>query len=184
VLRRARLVLSSDGQDLSEAGRDALRMGREILRTCAYAGRFAELRGAIETVEAERQAAWEEARELLQHAIDEVRDQAAGLLDQVGEGTREEFEARLRSIAVPDDMRFTDGPLREVLLVRAAQLPQMVDDLRVEIGRRQGKEVHRVAVRELFSEPVRNEEELEALLDRIRAAAEEVLKDEQYFLLI
>ncbi len=184
VLRRARLVLSSDGQDLSEAGRDALRMGREILRTCAYAGRFAELRGASETVEAERQAAWEEARELLQHAIDEVRDQAAGLLDQVGEGTREEFEARLRSIAVPDDMRFTDGPLREVLLVRAAQLPQMVDDLRVEIGRRQGKEVHRVAVRELFSEPVRNEEELEALLDRIRAAAEEVLKDEQYFLLI
>jgi len=70
------------------------------------------------------------------------------------------------------------------MLARAAELPRLVDDLRAEIGRHQGKEVRRVAVRELFSEPVRNEEELEALLDRIRTAAEEVLKDDEYFLLI
>lgn len=184
VLRRAGRVLSSESQDLSEVGQAALMTGREILRTCAYTDRFAELRGAIEIVETERQAAWEDARDQLRHAIDEIRDQAAGLLDQIGEGARTEFESRLRSVAVTDDASSADGPSREAMLVRAAQLPRLVDDLRVEIGRRQGKEVRRIAVRELFSEPVRNEEDLEALLDRIRAAAEEALRDDDYFLLI
>jgi hypothetical protein len=184
VLRRAGHLLSYEGQELSEAGQAALMTGREILRTCAYTDRFPELRGTIEIVETERQAAWEDARERLRHAIDEIRDQAAGLLDQIGEGARAEFEARLRNVAVPDGATSADGPSRETMLVRAAQLPRLVDDLRVEIGRRQGKEVRRIAVRELFSEPVRNEEELEALLDRIRAAAEEALRDDDYFLLI
>jgi hypothetical protein len=40
-----------------------------------------------------------------------------------------------------------------------------------------------VAARELFREPVRNEDDLEALLRRIRDAAEDALKDDAYFLL-
>ena len=43
--------------------------------------------------------------------------------------------------------------------------------------------MRRVAARDLFSEPVRSEDDLEALLMRIREAAEEVLKDDEYFLL-
>ena len=183
VLRRARQVLSLDGHDLAEAGRRAYEAGQEILRAGAYAARFAELRGVLETVETERRGYWDEAREKLQRTADEVRDQAALVLDQVGEAAREEFETQLRTVVVPDDATFADGPVEGGDACPAAELPEPVDDLRAEIGRRQGKEVRRIAVRELFSEPIRNEEELEALLERIRAAAEEVLRDGEYFLL-
>ena len=43
--------------------------------------------------------------------------------------------------------------------------------------------MRRIAVRDLFSEPVRSEDDLNTLLIRIREAAEEALKDDEYFLL-
>lgn len=183
VFRRASRVLDSNGEDLSDDAREALEKAREILRTCAYVDRFAELRGAIEAIETDRQQAWERARERLQRAIDEVNGRASGLLDQVGEAAREQFQARLQHLAVRDEATPAEGPSPEVMHARAAHLPQLVDDLRAEVGRRQGKDVRRVPVRELFSEPVRDEEELEALIGRIRVAAEEALKDDEYFLL-
>jgi hypothetical protein len=44
--------------------------------------------------------------------------------------------------------------------------------------------VRRVKVRDLFAEPVRTEDDLEALLDRIRTAGEDALAKDEYFLLI
>jgi hypothetical protein len=183
VLRAASRLLITDGRDLSAAGRDALESGSEILRTREYAGRFAELRGALETIRAEREAAWQQAREQLEALVAEVREQAGPMLDQLTEAQRAEFVERLERTTVPPDANFESGPSRDALLARAAQLPSVIDDLRAEIGRAQGQTVRRVAVRDLFGEPVRDEEDLEILLKRIREAIEDALKDGDYFLL-
>ena len=180
VLRQAAQVLALPNGDLSEAGREALLLGQEILRTGDYVARFAELRGAIETIEAERTKAWEDARDRLADAVDAARELTAPLLDQVGEGAREEFESALGAL----ESKVEKGSSRDALLARAAQVVRLVEDLRVELGSRQGKQVRRVRASELFSEPVRNEEELDTLLERIRAAGEEALKDDEYFLLL
>jgi hypothetical protein len=182
-LREATDVLTHDGTDLSDVGRQALELGREILRQRTFANRFAELRGAVATIRAEREEVWEAARDRLQAAVADIREQIGPLLDQLTEAQRVEFEARLDEGAVPPSASLGTGPRIEAMGARAAQLPGLVDDVRAEIGRGQGKTVRRVAVRDLFSEPVRDEENLEALLKRIREAAEEALKDDEYFLL-
>jgi hypothetical protein len=183
VLRTASSLLGTDGRDLSAAGREALELGREILRTCEHVGRFAELRGAVETIRTERAAAWQDARQGLETLVAEVREQAGPLVDQLTEAQRVEFEQQLDRAVVPSEADFETGPSRDALLARAAQLPALIDDIRAEIGRTQGRRVRRVAARELFGEPVRDEEDLETLLKRIREAVEEALKDGDYFLL-
>jgi hypothetical protein len=183
VLRKASTLLSMDERELSAAGSEALEVGREILRTREYAGRFAELRGALEMIRTEREAAWREARERLETLVAEIREQAGPMLDQLTEAQRAEFEKQLEGAGLPPDADAESGPSRDALLARAVQLPALIDDLRAEIGRAQGRTVRRVAARELFGEPVRDEEDLETLLKRIREAVEDVLKDGDYFLL-
>ena len=183
VLRHAREVMERNGQDLTETGREALEQGREILRARHYVQRFAELRGAVATVTSERQRVWEAARDHLRDVVAAVREQTSALLDQLSEGRRAEFEDRLHALDVDADATFEDGPSRDGLVARAAQLPAVIDMLREEIGKSQGKTVRRVAARDLYTDPVRSEEDLEALLTRIREAAEDALKDGAYFLL-
>lgn len=183
TLRQARDIQGRDDADLSEPGRRALDTGCEILRSRDFVARFAELRGAIDIVRADREAAWEEARDQLQSVIAQIREQAAPLLDLLTEAQQAELAQRLETASVPADATVENGPSLEAIRVHAAQLPALIDDLRAAIGRNQGKTVRRVAARDLFSEPVRSEDDLEALLMRIREAAEEALKDDEYFLL-
>jgi hypothetical protein len=183
TLRQARDNLGRDGADLSEPGRQALDTGREILRPRVFVARFAELRTAVEVVRADRGAAWEEARDQLQSVIAQVREQAAPLLDLLTEAQQAELTQRLEAVSIPADATLETGPAIETIRVRTAQFPALIDELRAAIGRNQGKTVRRVAARDIFSEPVRSEGDLEALLTRIREAAEEALKDDEYFLL-
>jgi hypothetical protein len=183
TLRQARDILGNDGADLSEPGRQALDTGREILRTRVFVARFAELRGATEIVRADREAAWEEARDQLQSVIAQVREQAAPLLNSLTEAQQAELTQRLDAMSISAGATLEAGPGIETIRVRTAQLPALIDELRAAIGRNQGKTVRRVAVRDLFSEPVRNDDDLKTLLMRIREAAEEALKDDEYFLL-
>lgn len=183
VLRQARDVLCADSSDLGEPAREALDVGREILRSRAYVGRFAELRGVVETMRAARQAAWEKARNELQSVVADIREQAASLLDLLTEAQHAEFVQRLDAASVSSKETMETGPSIEVMRARMAQLPALIDDLRAEVGCVGGKAVRRVAVRQLFSEPVRTEDDLEALLMRIREAAEKALRDDEYFLL-
>jgi hypothetical protein len=134
-------------------------------------------------VRADRERAWEEARDQLQSAIVQVREQVAPLLDSLTEAQQAELTQRLEAMTVPADATFETGRSIEVIRVRTAQLPALIDELRAAIGRNQGKTVRQIAARDLFSEPVRSEDDLEALLMRIREAAEEALKDDEYFLL-
>jgi hypothetical protein len=183
VLRAAKTTLERNGQDLSDAGREALELGREVLAARTYVERFAELRGNAETVRAEREAAWVQARTDLEGVIAALREQAAPLLGQLNEARQAEFEERLRQAEVPIDANFDDGPSRDSLAARAAQLPGLIDHLREEIGKNEGRNVRRVAARDLFTDPVRGEDDLDALLGRIRDAAEHAFNDGDYFLL-
>jgi hypothetical protein len=183
VLRDAKEALESNGQDLSDAGCDALELGREVLATRTYVERFAELRGAVETVRTEREAAWTQARTDLEGIIADLRERAAPLLGQLNEARQAEFEERFRQAEVPVEATYDDGPSRDSLTARAAQLSDLIDHLREEIGKSEGKNVRRVAVRDLFTDPVRGEDDLEALLGRIREAAESAFNDDDYFLL-
>lgn len=183
VLRAAKAALEINGQDLSEAGREALATGREVLSNRSYVERFAELRGAVETVRTEREAAWTQARDDLEAVIAHLRESAAPLLSQLNEAQQAEFEERLRQAQVPHEATFDSGPARDSLAARAAKLPGLIDHLREEIGRSEGKNVRRVAARDLFTDPVRGEDDLDALLGRIREAAENAFNDDEYFLL-
>lgn len=183
ILRQARDVLHADGANLGGPAREALDVGREILRSRAYVGRFAELRRVLETVCADRQAAWEEARNELQSVIADLREQAAPLFDLLTEAQCAEFVQLLDAACISSKATVETGPTIETIRARTAQLPALIDNLRAAVGSAGGKAVRRVAVRQLLSEPVRTEDDLEALLMRIREAAEEALRDDECFLL-
>jgi hypothetical protein len=183
VLRAAKASFETNGQDLSDTGRRALQLGREILETRSYPERFAELRGAVEAVRAERQMAWAQARTDLELVIADLRERAAPLLGQLNEARQAHFEERLGQANVPVEATFDNGPSYDSLAARAAQLPSLIDQLREEIGKNEGKNVRRVAARDLFTEPVRGEDDLKTLLRRIREAAENAFDAGDYFLL-
>ena len=184
ILREAQSLLSRDQHDLSPTGTEALETGREILRMRQYVERFAALRGALDAVRAERQTAWEQARDRLQQVIEGVREEAAGLLDQVGEAQRAEFLDKVSAAEQVSQETFESGASRDALIARATQLPSLIDGLREALASSEGRTVRRVAVRGLFADPVRTEDDLEGLLSRIRNAGEEALNDGDYFLLI
>ena len=184
VLRQAKEIFSRPTGYLSDVGSAAWETGTEILRTAAYVRRFAELRGAVETIEAERAQAWMSAREGLVHVITGVREQAIPLLDQVGEGARKDFEVQLSALDPPASSSAEEAPTTDALHARVGQVRSLFDDLRQAIGRRHGKVVRRVRASELFTEPVGNEDQLEALLNRVQTTAEEVIRDGEYFLLV
>ena len=183
VLRRASHVLTTPAEGLSEAAQAAHQTGCEILNAATYTERFAELRGAVETIDAERRAAWDAAIDELRETIADVRNQIGPLLHLVSEGAREKAERKLADADPGEDAAFETGPPRDTLKLKAAELHGLVDDLREEIAMEPDTVVRRVAVRQLFAEPVRSEEELETLLDRIRTAAEDALAADEHFLL-
>lgn len=170
--------------DLGQAGRKALQEGREILAAGKYVDRYTDLRAAVEAVRVEREQAWASARKKLDDVVTEVEQQAQQLLDLVTDAVRDDFLARVKAAKSETEAPGAARPARQTLLVQAAELPALIDDLRAEIGRRTGKTVRRVPVRDLFAEPVRSEDDLEALLSRIQAAGEEALKDGDLFLLV
>lgn len=177
-------VAVDDVSDLGQAGRKALQEGREILAAGKYVDRYTDLRAAAEAVRVEREQAWASARKKLDDVVTEVEQQAQQLLDLVTDAVRDDFLARVKAAKSETEAPGAARPARQTLLVQAAELPALIDDLRAEIGRRTGKTVRRVPVRDLFAEPVRSEDDLEALLSRIQAAGEEALKDGDLFLLV
>ncbi|TDW98259.1 BREX system P-loop protein BrxC [Kribbella sp. VKM Ac-2566] len=182
TLSAARGELVVAGGDLPAVAREARDTSREILDSAAWAERFAELRGAVETVRTARAERWEEARRELDEAMSAAREQAGLLLDQVTDAARAEFETSLRAMAVPDNADVGTGPSRETMMARVGRLPQLVNDLRASVGR--DTPTRQVRIVELYTEPVRSEAELTALLARVRQAAEEALDAGEYFLLI
>jgi hypothetical protein len=171
-----------DETELAAAAREACAIGREILDAAAWPVRFAELRGAVETVRAARSERWDDARRELDEAMTAAREQAGPLLDQVTDAVRAEFEGALRAMVVPDDADMGTGPTREAMLARAGRLPHLINDLRAGVGR--DTPTRRVRIVDLYTEPVRSEDELTALLARVRHAAEAALDADEYFLLI
>jgi hypothetical protein len=182
VLSNAQDELSRGGPELAAAALDSLDTGREILSSGTWVERFAELRGVVETVRTARRELWDEARRRLDESVTEAREQAAPILDQVTDASRAEFENALNEMSISGDATRETGPSSESMAVRAARLPQLVNDLRASVGR--DTPTRQVRVVDLYTEPVRNENELKALLERIRLSAEEALDAREFFLLI
>lgn len=172
----------TDSTDLADAEEQAAERGREILTTGTWPQEFAELRGVLGMVRAAREERWEAAHRQLSDAIATAQEQAASLLDQVSEAARSEFETTLTSLQVDSADGPTVGPSREALLARAGQIPKLLNNLRVSVGR--DTPTRQVRIVELYSEPVRSEHELAALLARVQEAAEEALEAGEYFILI
>lgn len=172
----------TDAGELPDSAAPASARGREILTAGTWPQDFAELRGALETVRAAREERWEDARRQLSDAIASAHEKAAPLLDQVSEAARTEFETTLHGLRVGDDADPDTGPSREAMLARAGRVPQLLNDLRASMGR--DTPTRQVRIVDLYSEPVRAEKDIEALLARVRIAAEEALEAGEYFILI
>ncbi len=182
MLSAARRELALGGADLPAAAQQARETGHEILDSGAWVARFAELRGAVETVRTARVERAEEARRQLDEAVAAAREQAGPVLDQVTDATRTEFNSALHAMVDSEQADSETDASCEAMLADAARLPQLLNDLRASVGR--DRPTRQVRIVDLYIEPVRSEEELGALLARIRQAAEEALDADEYFLLI
>lgn len=183
TLRQAQRTFTGPASDFSEAASEAHGRGVEILQGRSYVDRFPELRGALETVVEERRERWREAAEQLEGAISRARAEVDRLASKLPGGSREEFDHQLQGLELSGDASFETGPSSASLMVRASKTEEIVDDARAEASRPQGGEIVRARVSELFPDPVRSEEDLEVLLDRIRRAAEEAIAEGKTFFL-
>jgi hypothetical protein len=182
TLRSAGSVLGEPPLGLSESAARARELGLEILRSATYAGRFAELRGALEQVTDERQRQWREAREELEQALAQSRSAVGPLLAALPEAEASEFDREFRALELAD-ASYEKGPSRDAILAGLARITPLIERIRAALGRSKGREVVRVRVGDLFSEPVKDEDDLEVLLERIRNAAEEAIAEGKFFLL-
>jgi hypothetical protein len=160
VLREStQVVVNRDG--LSEAAREAAERAADALQAGAYVDRFPELRAAVETVQGERRARWQEARAELNARVEELQEHVQPILDQLPEPRAAEFERRLDGLRVDDQARAEAGPSIDGLRARIAGLPRLVTEIRAAAAGGSREEVERVDVADLFPEPVRSEDDLE-----------------------
>ena len=181
LLRAADRLAAAPDLDLSEAGEIRLASIRSVLETADFVDSFAELKGAIEGIDEERREAWEEALRTLQERYEQARSEADAALQQLSKSDQEELLRPLDRFEPVSIWSFEDGPVTDRLRALAGDLLSEVDRIRWEAGEAAGVEVVQVKARQLYAQTVKSEEELEALLGAIRAAADEALGDGKYF---
>lgn len=181
LLRSAQHIVTSPPHDLSNASVERVAEMRGILDSADYAGRFAEIKSSAEGITEERREAWQAAYRSLQESYDNARAEVETLTRDLAEADQAELIRRLEPYRPGDDWSFETGPSVDRLNALAGQIPATVDRIRWEVAVDPGVEVVQVKSTQIYPHAVKTEEDLDALLAAIRAAADAALGDGKYF---
>jgi hypothetical protein len=155
----------------------------DVLAAADLDGNLGRIRDLVGKVTRGRADAWRAASDELQAAVDAElsRLRARSLVGAEDVAATEALRA-LSDLVPPDDADATTGPSLDALAARLQALPgvadQVIEALRAATA---GTEVVHVRVRDLFDGVVASPDDLDTLLTRIRAAAEEALAEGKGF---
>lgn len=183
LLRRSRREVESSSTGLDDQVRQDIAALRDLLDAGDIVDQMGQIRALVEKVFRARTSAWNEVAEKLREkvAIDAERIRA-GELGQLDQGVFGEAVRPLLELAPPPTATLESGPALEVLHARLDAVPTIAEKIRIQLEQLLHRtEVVRVHVRDLYDRVVTNEEELQALIDRIRKAAEEALAARKHF---
>lgn len=182
TLRQAMSETQAPAAGLSEDARAAQAELHDLLDAVDLPGRMAKIETLVRQVRTARDAAWEAARdELRSHVEDEIARVRAARPSEVDEAALEEALRPLRDLVPPDEAD-PGRPSIDAVNARRDQASAVAENARAqlqELGAR--TEIVRVRARDLYDGVVTSPDELDALLTRIRSAAEEALGDQKHF---
>jgi hypothetical protein len=206
-LKDGRALAHKWNQTLTEEGIQVLRSGQELLRSgverlgLAAEGELARLKefllsahlvdhiGAVRSLVTELRSAgerrWNEAAASLRSAVNGALDMLqARYADKVESAVLNEALRPIRDMLPVEEATFGHGPNVETLLSREAALEGRANQIESQLVQLASTvEVRHVRIRELYDGVITSEDELNALLERIRRAAEEILAQGKHFLL-
>lgn len=181
LLRTAHRIMAGSRQDLSDAGRERVQVIEAILESWDYIDSLADLRSAVEGVLEERRDAWANAVRELTSRLEEARREATAAVQQLPASEAQEILRRLEAFGPSEHWSYESGPTTDRVQALIAALPGVIDKIRWEAGAATGVEVVQAPARQIYSKTVTSEDDLEALLTAIRAAAEKALGEGKYF---
>lgn len=181
LLRTAQRITARSRHDLSDPGRERVQMIQAILDSCDYVDSLADLRSAVEGILEERREAWEDAVRELAGRFDEAQREATAAVQQLPTSEAEEILRRLEAFEQGEDWSYESGPTTDRVESLISALPGVIDRIRWEAGAAAGVEVVQAPARQIYAKTVTSEDDLEALLAAIRAAAEKALGEGKYF---
>jgi hypothetical protein len=185
ALRAARDEVERRPAGLGEEAQAAHARLADLLRAPDLADRLAEIRTLVQSLKQQRQAVWLEAagrlRERVGHAAGRVRARDWARLEA---STVEEALRPLLGLEPPEGATAETGPAVEVLQARLPAVVTLAEEIERELEALASKvEIVRVRARDLYDGVVTSEEDLAALLERIRNAAQEALSRGKHFTL-
>lgn len=177
LLREAREQVRLGPEGLGPDAAEAVGQLADLLTAGDIASHVGTIRGLLEKARKAREAAWQSAAEALRSRVNEEAERLSSRFGaQLETSVLQEALRPLRDLAPREDASLERGPGLETLGARLSSVDAVSGRVAGQLGELASKmEVVRVRLRDLYEGVVSSEEELEALLERIRRAAEEAL---------
>jgi hypothetical protein len=185
TLRAARDEVARGAGGLGEQARIAYTTLADLLKGAGIGERLAQVGSLVGTLRQDRQTGWQSRalalRERVAKAAERIRSRDWQRLERK---TVEEALRSLVELAPPPDATAEAGPGAEILQARLQVLDQAAEHIERQLETLASQvEIVRVRARELYDRVVTSEEELNALLERIRHAGLEALSQGKHFTL-
>lgn len=185
LLREARETARLGAEGLGPEAEERLEKLTELLRGPNLVGQLGAIRSLVAEHRSRRSNAWEATTGDLRAAVlmhvEAVRARYAGTVE---ESALTEALRVVQALAPAEEASPETGPSLETLRARRTALEGVVAQVESQLAAMASTaEVIRVRVRDLYEGLVTSEEDLEALLKRVRQAAEEALAQGKHFLL-
>jgi len=181
LLRRAKQIEQQGLRGLGSDELDRLAQLADLLRGPNLIHNLGKVRRLVTDHEKAYAKAWasaaRELREKTDQAVEALRNRFKGVVE---EATLEETLRPLRELSPSKDASAESGPPLETLRSRLASLRYLTQRIEQRLlEATTSHEVVRLRLREIYPSPITSEEELEALVQRLRQAIEEHLAQGQ-----
>ena len=185
LVREAREEIRRDAEGLDRAAKEMVIRLEELLAASDIAGQFPAIRTLVRHLREAREVAWQalasEVRARVSEEAERLRSRDLGRMDPMA---IEEVLRPLTQLAPPADATAEQGPDLAVLRARLSSVESVAGPAAAQLEELASKtQVVRVRLRDLYDGVVTSQDDLEALVDRIRSAAGKVLAEGKRFLL-
>jgi hypothetical protein len=185
TLRAARDEVARGAGGLGEQARAAHAGLADVLKGPGVGQHLPQIRTLVSTLRQDRQTVWQSRatalRERVAKAAERIRSRGWQRLERI---TVEEALRPLVELAPPPEATAEAGPGGEILQARLQALDPTAEHIERQLEALASQvEIVRVRARELYDRVVTSEEELNALLERIRNAGQEALSQGKHFTL-